>query len=81
MAASWALLAKHAIKLPRLIHEIKGTTKCRVWAECLSNRAVLEEDVIELAMWRSDEEVRRGKEAFDELMVCLMGYDLPHSPY
>jgi hypothetical protein len=81
MAASRALLAKHAIKLPRLIHEIKSTTKCRVWAECLSNRSVIEEDVIELAMWGSDEEVRRGKKAFDELIVCLMAYDLPHSPY
>jgi hypothetical protein len=81
MAASRALLAKHAIKLPRLIHEIKSTTKCRVWAECLSNRSVIEEDVIELAMWGSDEEVRRGKKAFNELIVCLMAYDLPHSPY
>jgi len=35
--------------------------------------------MIELAMWGSEEEVRKGKEAFDEWMVCLMGSDPPHS--
>jgi hypothetical protein len=81
LAASRALLANHAIKLPYLICEIKDRSKCRMWIEKPSNHSVLDEDLIELAMRGSDEEVRRGKEAFDELMVCLMGSDPPHAPY
>jgi len=82
MAASRALLAKYAgshLRVAHLIRKIRDTTKCRMWIEMPNNHSVLEKDMIELAMWGSEEEVRKGKEAFDEWMVCLMGSDPPHS--
>jgi hypothetical protein len=81
LTTSRAMFANHAIMLGHLIREIKDRSNCRMWFENPNVHSVLDKDLIELAIWGSDEEVRRGKKAFDELMVCLpiglCSYTLP----